>query len=125
VIAGDPDLIVPHLALPVSDMEEAKARMRKVGVQWRTNITVPDEEGGIIDQAFVRDPDGHYIELNNDASGESDCNNEIVIQDTVLELVKRWIRDAKEKVKKEPHIANHKILNLLDFVQYTSSKCNF
>jgi hypothetical protein len=105
VIAGDPDLIVPHLALPVSDMEEAKARMRKVGVQWRTNITVPDEEGGIIDQAFVRDPD--------------------VIQDTVLELVKRWIRDAKEKVKKEPHIANHKILNLLDFVQYTSSKCNF
>ena len=39
----------------------------------RKNISVPDPEGGehaIVDQAFVRDPDGYYIEFCNCASHE-------------------------------------------------------
>lgn len=99
MIADDPNLIVPHLALPVSNMEEAKARMTRAGVKWRKNVTVPDDEGGIIDQAFVCDPDGHYIELNNDGDEESVCKNEISISERVLELTMSWVRFVKAKVK--------------------------
>ena len=64
----DDDLIVGHLAVVVSDMAALKEHLKKKGILYRTNISVPnpdDQQTGRADQAFVRDPDGYYIEFCN------------------------------------------------------------
>merc|ERR1711936_67427 len=64
----DDDLIVGHMALVVTDMAALKEHLKKKGVQYRTNVSVPspdDQQTGIVNQAFVRDPDGYDIEFCN------------------------------------------------------------
>ena len=64
----DDDLIVSHIALNIEDMDSLRTRLKEIGVQARKNISVPDPdsgEGAVVDQAFVRDPDGYYIEFCN------------------------------------------------------------
>ena len=67
-VHADDDLIVGHMALVVSDMTALKDHLKEKGIQYRTNISVPnpdDKQTGRADQAFVRDPDGYYIEFCN------------------------------------------------------------
>jgi len=64
----DDDLIVSHIAITVSNMEELKKRLKNLNVLSRKNVSVPnpsDSDTGTVDQAFVRDPDGYYIEFCN------------------------------------------------------------
>ncbi len=60
------------MALSVDDMGAVRRRLRQLGVAFRTNVSVPDPTAAaagkseeIVDQAFVRDPDGYYIEFCN------------------------------------------------------------
>ena len=78
LIKGEPlvhsgeNLIVSHLALDVSDPQEAFRRLKAMKIPFEINVSVPkgegkaESEGGASDntltQAFIRDPDGYYIE---------------------------------------------------------------
>ena len=67
-VHGDQDLIVGHIALTVDSakIEEIRVRLKQFGVPSRRNISVPGGEvgtDGIVSQAFVRDPDGYYVEI--------------------------------------------------------------
>lgn len=65
----DDDLIVGHIALDVGTEDKVKAlmgRLDELGVKYRENISVPNPKGGdgkSVKQAFVRDPDGYYLEF--------------------------------------------------------------
>lgn len=64
----DDDLIVSHIALNVggeSDMQRMMERLESLKVPFRENISVPnpDSDIGRVKQAFVRDPDGYYLEF--------------------------------------------------------------
>ncbi len=65
-VHNDDDLIVSHIAIVVEDMIGLRAKLAKLGVKSRQNVSVPNPAEGIdarVDQAFVRDPDGYYIEF--------------------------------------------------------------
>ena len=66
-VHGDHDLIVSHIALTVdaAKMEEVRVRLKQFGVPSRRNVSVPNPKAtdGKVSQAFVRDPDGYYIEI--------------------------------------------------------------
>jgi catechol 2,3-dioxygenase-like lactoylglutathione lyase family enzyme len=47
-----------HLAFHVTDMDEAKQRLRSTGIEFTEQVNA-----GGIHQVFFRDPDGHFIEL--------------------------------------------------------------
>ena len=76
VHTGD-NLIVCHWALDVSDPDLAFQRLREMRVPFEINVSVPKGGGSIkseavggsreetLGQAFLRDPDGYYIELCN------------------------------------------------------------
>ena len=67
-VHADDDLIVSHIAITVTDMDALKKRMEQNAIGYRTNISVPnpaDSDTGRVEQAFVRDPDGYYIEFCN------------------------------------------------------------
>ena len=67
-VHSDDDLIVSHIAITVSDMNTMRKKLKSLGVKYRTNISVPnpsDVDTGRVEQAFVRDPDGYYIEFCN------------------------------------------------------------
>ena len=52
-VHSDDDLIVGHIAITVSDVEEVRERLQKLNVQSRTNISVPnpaDNDKGIVNQ---------------------------------------------------------------------------
>ena len=52
-VHADDDLIVGHMALVVSDMTALKDHLKKKGIQYRTNISVPnpdDKQTGRADQ---------------------------------------------------------------------------
>merc|ERR1719495_2506246 len=65
----DVDLIVGHIAVvvPLPKMEELRVRLQQLKYPSRRNVSVPNPaEGkstGKVSQAFVRDPDGYYIEF--------------------------------------------------------------
>lgn len=63
----DDNLIVSHIALVIDDMAELRRRLAQMGISFRKNISVPNPEAdnSPVDQAFVRDPDGYYIEFCN------------------------------------------------------------
>jgi len=64
----DDDLIVSHIAITVSDMAALKQKFVQMGVTHRKNVSVPnpaDADTGIVEQFFVRDPDGYYLEFCN------------------------------------------------------------
>jgi len=64
----DADLIVGHIALNIGkeeDMERLIARLKTLRVAYRENVSVPNPDSNIgrVKQAFVRDPDGYYLEF--------------------------------------------------------------
>ena len=81
------DLIVSHIAITVSDMETMREKLKSLGCPYRTNISVPnpaDTDTGKVEQAFVRDPDGYYIEFCN-------CEKlEKFLQDQMAQHEKKW-----------------------------------
>jgi catechol 2,3-dioxygenase-like lactoylglutathione lyase family enzyme len=68
-------LIVPHIALDVSNEHDAFQKLQEMQIDIEVNVSVPkgtgkaESEGGnrnnTLSQAFIRDPDGHYIEICN------------------------------------------------------------
>jgi catechol 2,3-dioxygenase-like lactoylglutathione lyase family enzyme len=77
-VAPDKDnkhLIVPHIALDVSNEQGAFQKLQEMQIDIEVNVSVPkgmgkaESEGGnrnnTLSQAFIRDPDGHYIEICN------------------------------------------------------------
>ena len=66
-VHSDDDLIVSHIALVINGMDKLKEKLAEMGIPYRKNISVPNPEIGNspVDQAFVRDPDGYYIEFCN------------------------------------------------------------
>jgi len=68
-VHADDDLIVSHFAINVgtrADMMNLISRLNDLGIPYRENISVPNPGEGTnvaVKQAFVRDPDGHYIEF--------------------------------------------------------------
>ena len=63
----DVNLIVSHIAIVIADMAKLKEKLAEMDIPFRKNISVPNPETGNspVDQAFVRDPDGYYIEFCN------------------------------------------------------------
>jgi len=64
----DDDLIVSHIAFDVGTEEKMAQLIRrfdKLGVAYRENVSVPKgtKGAGQVKQAFVRDPDGYYLEF--------------------------------------------------------------
>jgi len=69
-VHADDDLIVSHIAIVVEAerMEELRVRLNQLGTTSRRNVSVPNpadqtKSSGKVSQAFVRDPDGYYIEF--------------------------------------------------------------
>merc|ERR1711862_385787 len=65
-VHSDQDLIVGHIAVIVDTvrMEELRIRLMQLGYPSRRNVSVPNPElSEVVSQAFVRDPDGYYIEF--------------------------------------------------------------
>ena len=103
-VHDDDDLIVSHIAITVSDMSALKKRLEKMKVPSRKNVSVPnpsDSDTGIVEQQFVRDPDGYYIEC---------CNCELLekyLHDKMAENAGKWnfssvnsVMHLKGKVRK-------------------------
>ena len=86
-VHSDDDLIVSHIAITVSDMDTMREKLKSLGCPYRTNISVPnpsDTDTGKVEQAFVRDPDGYYIEFCN-------CEKlEKFLQDQMAQHEKKW-----------------------------------
>lgn len=63
----DDDLIVSHIALNCGeddDVQKMMKRLTELGIPYRENISVPNPATKKqVKQAFVRDPDGYYLEL--------------------------------------------------------------
>lgn len=75
VIAGAPNKIEyyqnNHLCLSTSNMDELKKTLEKNKVEWhnaqgRKGMTTTRPDGVL--QIWVQDPDGYWIEINNDQS---------------------------------------------------------
>lgn len=114
------NLIVSHISLECGQkVDEVAEKLRKMGVPYERNISVPKghssaaSQGGSLDdtlqQLFVRDPDGYYFELCNCEPLEEEfraelpqnkCNNPSVAIAVVL-AVRKWMRRA--------HIDNSKV----------------
>jgi len=68
-VHADDDLIVSHFAINVGTTDDMKILMERLdglGVKYRENVSVPNPGDGSnvqVKQAFVRDPDGYYMEF--------------------------------------------------------------
>lgn len=91
----DDDLIVSHIAITVSNMTELREKLTKLNVASRKNVSVPnpaDSDTGAVDQAFVRDPDGYYIEFCN-------CEKlEMYLHEKMAEEAKKWDMSTTKSV---------------------------
>jgi len=68
----DDHLLVSHIAINVDEdkMEELQVRLLQLDIKYRSGISVPDpskiakpKQDAVVEQLFVRDPDGYYIEF--------------------------------------------------------------
>ena len=67
-VADGDDLIVSHIALESDDVDSVVKKLRNMSppVDFQINVSVPTaNERDIVDQIFIRDPDGYYIEIGN------------------------------------------------------------
>jgi len=80
----DGDLIVGHIALNCGDdydVRQLMSRLRKLGVPYRENISVPNPATKKqVVQAFVKDPDGHYLEFCSCESLEEFLQEKMTLQ---------------------------------------------
>jgi len=72
LIKGEPavhkgdNLVVGHLSLETDDVDEVLRLLKKMGIQYSRNVSVPNaKEDGVVTQYFLRDPDGYYVEICN------------------------------------------------------------
>lgn len=78
VVASGDDLIVNHISLETSEIEKIPGELERLGIPFRQNVSVPKgrdsgTEGTntsknskeIVEQYFLRDPDGYYMEICN------------------------------------------------------------
>jgi len=68
IVHPDDDLIVSHIAFDIGTEEKMDLLIRRfdnIGVAYRENVSVPKgtKGAGQVKQAFVRDPDGYYLEF--------------------------------------------------------------
>lgn len=67
-VADGDDLIVSHIALESDDVDGIVQKLRNMQPQidFQINVSVPtSNEKDIVDQIFLRDPDGYYVEVGN------------------------------------------------------------
>ena len=67
-VADGDDLIVSHIALESDCINSVVKKLRAMSppVDFQINVSVPTaNEKDIVDQIFIRDPDGYYIEIGN------------------------------------------------------------
>jgi len=80
----DEDLIVGHIALNCGDdydVRQLMSRLRNLGVPYRENISVPNPATKKqVVQAFVRDPDGYYLEFCSCESLEEFLQEKMTVQ---------------------------------------------
>ena len=112
---ADDDLIVSHLALNCGEdhhVRQLMKRLREHGVPYRENISVPNPATNTqVVQAFVRDPDGYYLEFCSCESLEDFFQEKMNLQENKLNL-------------KEVLIAKSRIIELLNLDQ-TMAKENY
>ena len=67
-VADGDDLIVSHIALESNDVQSViqKLRLMDPPIDFQINVSVPTaNEKDIVDQIFIRDPDGYYVEIGD------------------------------------------------------------
>jgi len=101
----DDDLIVSHIAINVGtddDMKSLIERLDTLEVAYRENISVPNPGDGGPDrvkQAFVRDPDGYYLEFCSCAPLEEYLEKKRVEYETVWDMYRTSIAvEMKAKI---------------------------
>ena len=117
-VHGDENLIVSHIAIVISDMDSLRSRLTKMGVKFRKNISVPNPGEGnkaIVNQAFVRDPDGYYIEFCNCDSLDDYLHD---LGDKQIEANKAWSMSTVVILQKFSHILKEKAENARKMVQW-------
>ena len=105
---SDDDLIVSHVAIVVKDMAALRLRLGKMGVKSRKNVSVPNpSEGdkGKVDQAFVRDPDGYYIEFCACAGLEEYLHD---LRAKQTEAAQNWSLSKASQLAKFSHVLRKK-----------------
>merc|ERR1719410_1233272 len=75
IVPSGEDLIVGHISLECSNMDQVLNGLRNMGIPYEQNISVPSGKGqgasqggdlkNTVIQYFVRDPDGYYLEFCN------------------------------------------------------------
>lgn len=121
-VHSDDDLIVSHVAIEVDKMDELRVRLAKLGTQSRKNISVPnpEENNKAVDQAFVRDPDGYYIEFCNCAGLDEYLHQTPVGEKTwnlgkahavasASKLIRRMADDSRRMIEKKKEIYQKKL----------------
>ena len=111
---ADDDLIVSHLAIDCGEdhhVRQLMKRLRKHGIPYRENISVPNPATSKqVVQAFVRDPDGYYLEFCSCESleeffqekmnqQESDLEEAFIAKSRMIELLNLDQIMAKENYK--------------------------
>jgi len=122
----DDDLIVGHIALNVGreeDMERLVTRLKTLDVEYRENVSVPnpDSDIGRVKQAFVRDPDGYYLEFCScdglheylDKRAESQQNTLDVEKINTAIYMRQFLKSWATKAKEGIQVDQTKLANLL------------
>ena len=118
-VHADDDLIVSHIAITVDDMSALKQRLRDMKIPSRKNVSVPnpsDSDTGVVEQAFIRDPDGYYIECCNCDRLEKYLHEKMAaeagkwnfsVAKSVLALKEKMIKKSEKskiELKKQPSL---------------------
>lgn len=119
------NLIVGHISLETEHIEEVPGILRKLGVPFRKNVSVPAQGNGgelgtntrndneeIVEQYFVRDPDGYYLEICNCQALEEYTHSgrnwfekaDKTSQSMIKELMEKWSFRAIAAVRNQAHV---------------------
>jgi len=122
----DDDLIVGHIALNVggeADMKRLMKRLDTLNVAYRENISVPnpDSDLGRVKQAFVRDPDGYYIEFCSCQGLEQYLQQQMAVNSSLWDVprvsvaisARNLVRDWAGLAKSGVSVDKEKLDNLL------------